>query len=82
MIWHAKHAKSREVWGHAPPENFEKLNHLRLNLRALLMVCYFYYSKTALMMHSAKQLIMYIWLNSTKPIARGSGGMPQKILKN
>ena len=26
-------------------------------------------------MHSAKQL-MYIWLNSTKSIARGSGGMP------
>ena len=31
-------------------------------------------------MHSAKQL-MYIWLNSTKSIARGSGGMPQKNLK-
>ena len=26
-------------------------------------------------MHSAKQL-MHIWLNSTKSIARGSGGMP------
>ena len=26
-------------------------------------------------MHIAKQL-MYIWLNSTKSIARGSGGMP------
>ena len=32
-------------------------------------------------MHSTKQLIMHIWLNSTKPIARGSGGMPQKNLK-
>ena len=30
--------------GHVPPENFEKLNPLRLNLRAFLMV---YYSKTA-----------------------------------
>ena len=36
-IWDAKHAKSRGVWGHAPPENFEKLNPLRLNLRAFLM---------------------------------------------
>ena len=32
-------------------------------------------------MHTAKQL-MYIWLNSTKSIARESGGMPQKNLKN
>ena len=30
------------LWA-CPPENFEKLDPLRLNLRALLMVCYFYY---------------------------------------
>ena len=41
-IWHAKHDKSRGVWGHAPPENFEKLDPLRLNLTALLIVCYFF----------------------------------------
>ena len=35
---HAKHAKSRGVWGHAPPENFEKLHPLRLNLGAFLMI--------------------------------------------
>ena len=35
---HAKHAKSRGVWGHAPPENFEKLHLLRLNLGAFLMI--------------------------------------------
>ena len=29
--------------GHALPENFEKLNPLRLNLRSFLMVCCFYY---------------------------------------
>jgi len=29
--------------GHVPPENFEKLDPQRLNLRALSMVCYFYY---------------------------------------
>ena len=29
--------------GACPPEKFEKLDPLRLNLRALLMVCYFYY---------------------------------------
>ena len=33
--------------GGMPPGNFEKLDPLRLNLRALLMICYFYYSKTA-----------------------------------
>ena len=31
---HVKHTKSRGVWGHAPPENFEKLNPLRLNLKS------------------------------------------------
>ena len=31
---HAKHAKTRGVWGHAPPENFENVHSLRLNLRA------------------------------------------------
>ena len=46
-IWHAKHAKPRGVWGHAPPENFEKLNPLRLNLRAFLMAYCLYYFKTA-----------------------------------
>ena len=27
-----KHAPTRGVWGHAPPENFLKMNALRLNL--------------------------------------------------
>ena len=36
---HAKHANTRGIWGHAPPENFEKLHPLRLNLRAFLMIC-------------------------------------------
>ena len=35
---HAKHAHTRGVWGHAPPENFEKLDPLRLNLRVFLTV--------------------------------------------
>ena len=35
---HAKHAKSRGVWGIPPPENFEKLHPLRLNLGVLLMI--------------------------------------------
>ena len=32
-------------------------------------------------MHIAKQL-MYIWLNSTKSIARGFGGMPPEKFEN
>ena len=35
---HAKHAKYMGVWGHVPPENFEKLHPLRLNLAAFLMI--------------------------------------------
>ena len=30
----AKHTQSREVWGHAPPENFLKTDTKRLNLVA------------------------------------------------
>ena len=44
-IW-LNSTKSKGVWGHAP-ENFEKLNSLRLNLRAFLMVYCLDYSKTA-----------------------------------
>ena len=67
--------------GACPPENFEKLNPLRLNLHEGtfngLLPLLFQDS-----MHIAKQL-MYILSNSTKSIARGSGGMPhQKNLKN
>jgi len=29
---HAKHAPSRGVWGHAPPENFEKIEARRWDL--------------------------------------------------
>ena len=59
-----------------PPENFEKLNPLGLNLRTLLMVFYFYNSKTAYTLQNNSA--MYIWLNCTK--SKGSGGMlPMKI---
>ena len=30
--------QSRGVWGHAPPENFDKLHPLRLNLGAFLVI--------------------------------------------
>ena len=48
-IW-LNSTKSRGVWGHAP-ENFEKLNPLRVNLRALLT------SQDS--MHIAKQLLEF-----------------------
>ena len=35
---HVKNANSRGVWGHAPPENFEILILLRLNLRGFLLI--------------------------------------------
>ena len=35
--WHAKHASTRGSEG-MPPENFEKLHLLRLNLRAFLVI--------------------------------------------
>ena len=35
---HAKHAKFKGIWGHAPKEKFENLDPLRLNLRAFLTI--------------------------------------------
>ena len=46
------------VWRHAVPENFEKLNLLRLNLRAFSMVYCLYYSKTALIIMTIKTEIL------------------------
>ena len=66
MIWHAKHAKSRGVWGHAPPQKILKPSEIEFEdtFNDLLLLLF------QDSMHIAKQL-MYIWLNSTK--SRGSG---------
>ena len=33
LTWRRRRHVSRGVWGHAPPENFEKLKHLRRDFR-------------------------------------------------
>ena len=55
---HAKHAKSRGVWGHAPPEIFEKSHPLRLNLGAFLM----FYDPLATLYYLITYSLLYSYL--------------------
>ena len=59
---HAKHAKTRGVWGQAPPENFENVHSPRLNLRAfspskhayILLSNFYIKSVTQVIVHTSK----------------------------
>ena len=45
--WVCKHAHTRGVWGHAPPEKFLKLGALRLLLRPYIFVLKFIFGLDA-----------------------------------